>query len=819
MSKLVDKERLALLAKGLNDKMKAAVKAEQDRAKAAEEALQGAIDLKVAKTDYNAKVAELVAEDARIEGLVASEQERAEGVEAGFETRIKANEDAIAAINDEETGILKGAQDYADQVVGELESRHDSEMDAVEGRVEALEKLFEDGEGSVKDQIQDAIKEQADKQKLVDDAQDEEIAAKVAQSEYDTKMEALDAEDERIAGLVAKEVEDRKAAVEDLQGQLDVLDGDVNTEGSVKQQIKAAIDQEVKDRDDAIADEAAVIRGEMEVEAARVNKKIADDIAAESALRVAEEARIEGLVTAEAAKAREEEGKLAQAIADEQGRAEEAEADLLAAINKEIEDRGTAVAGEKERAEGQEAAIRQEMAAAIGNYSVEADENGEGGVVATGLRKEIEDADKALSERLDAIQGDGEGSIQEQIAAAIKVEKERAMAEEADIRADFAAADAQVLADAKAHADKEIAKLVDSAPEAMNTLRELAEEIAANESIYDAYVAEHATAMANMKTELQAEIDADVKVVQDELNKQKDAAQEGTLANKIKAEEDRAKGQEAAIRQELANEKAALQAEIDADVAAEAGLREAEDTKIRGEFAAADAALKAELQKEIDDDVKVEADRAKGVEAGFEARIAANEAFVAAQPAKDEAQNNRLTALEEANAEGGSVDAAIKAAQMAAETAQAAADKAQGEVDAVELRVDAVEEFVEGHSHEGLQGEIDAVEDRVDALETFKNSHSHEKIEQDIAANKAAIEKEVEDRAAAIEEALKVYSTTEEMKQVIGNVVSSLALAMDETQNKVVLKLGGVDGISLAEVSLDMATEDDINEILAGLDN
>jgi regulator of replication initiation timing len=150
----------------------------------------------------------------------------------------------------------------------------------------------------------------------------------------------------------------------------------------------------------------------------------------------------------------------------------------------------------------------------------------------------------------------------------------------------------------------------------------------------------------------------------------------------------------------------------------------------------------------------------------------------------------------------------------------------QGEIDALEERLDvegglvdrleAVEAFKQGHSHEGLQGEIDAAEGRIDTLEAFVQAHSHEAMEQGIAANKAAIEKEVEDRDAAIEEALKVYSTTEEMKTVIGNVVNSLALTMEN--DKVVLKLGGVDGIALTSVDLDMATDADIDAIIAGLD-
>ena len=89
-------------------------------------------------------------------------------------------------------------------------------------------------------------------------------------------------------------------------------------------------------------------------------------------------------------------------------------------------------------------------------------------------------------------------------------------------------------------------------------------------------------------------------------------------------------------------------------------------------------------------------------------------------------------------------------------------------------------------------------------------------MEKGIADNKAAIEIEVKVRDAAIEAALEVYSTTEEMKQVIGNVVNSLALTKEN--DKVVLKLGGVDGLALTSVSLDMATDVDIDAIIAGLD-
>ena len=60
-------------------------------------ALQEAIDAKVAKTDYDTKVAALGAEDVRIAGLVAAEQKRAEGVEKTLGDKLKVVEDDINA--------------------------------------------------------------------------------------------------------------------------------------------------------------------------------------------------------------------------------------------------------------------------------------------------------------------------------------------------------------------------------------------------------------------------------------------------------------------------------------------------------------------------------------------------------------------------------------------------------------------------------------------------------------------------------------------------------------------------------------------------
>ena len=90
--------------------------------------------------------------------------------------------------------------------------------------------------------------------------------------------------------------------------------------------------------------------------------------------------------------------------------------------------------------------------------------------------------------------------------------------------------DADVLEAAKQHADDAVAALVDSAPDTMNTLQELAKAITDHQDVYDAYVetVEEDIAAAQSAAEtkaaeldaaqllvIQAEIDADVKVEKD----------------------------------------------------------------------------------------------------------------------------------------------------------------------------------------------------------------------------------------------------------------------------------------------------------------
>ena len=206
-----------------------------------------------------------------------------------------------------------------------------------------------------------------------------------------------------------------------------------------------------------------------------------------------------------------------------------------------------AILDEKGRAEGQEAAIRQEMADALGNYSVEADENGEGGVEAAGLRKEIEDAHKQLN----ADMAQAHQEMNQAMADAVAGEKERAEGQEAAIRQELADEAAEIRGEM---AEQHQAMNQAAADEAARVNKKIADDIAAESALR--------------------------------------VAEEQRIE---KALEDEA----AAIRQELADEKAALQAEIDADVKVEKERAEGQEAAIRGEFAQADVALHATIKAEM----------------------------------------------------------------------------------------------------------------------------------------------------------------------------------------------------------------------------
>ena len=716
MSKLVDKERLAKLAKALDERAKAAVAAEKERALAAEQAIEAKANANAAAIAAinNTENGLLAQAKSHAQGLVDGEKERAEGAEGLLSGRIETLEGIVGGEAEGALGQVK--KDVADNKTA---------ITTLNSKV--------DVEGSVTKAITDAVaveKERAEgaEQKLSERiaATETFVAAQPAKDKaQNDRLETLEklvvgGEGEGLSKVI-EDVATAKAAADAAQADVDAVEQRLDAEGGLVDRIEAVENF----RDVTYPAAEAKVREDFAAADTELHTTISDEIDAD--------------VLVETNRATAKEAELLQAINNEAARADAAEKANKAVIDK-----------------------------LDGTVDVEGS-----------VKKQIKDA-------IDEVNGAAEtlaGKVQAN-------ETKLAGLTKATVKAEIEAA--QVAAEK--HADDAITALVDSAPEAMDTLKELATAISANKGVYDAYVEQHATAMATMKSDLQKEIDADVKVVADELTKQKDAAQEGTLAKKIADEVARADAEEKAIRAAFAAEDKKLAGQIKA-VEEMLGLNSGAGQT--GAFAQVQADI-ATLQGTVGDaekglvkdvaDLKA-ADTTLQNNIDLKVAKADYNIKVAELENADTALSNRIKVFEA----GGAQDVAAKEARLAA-----------------------AETFIQEHSHEELQGEIDAVEGRLDVLETFKNTHDHTVMEKGIADNKAAIEKEVEDRDAAIEEALKVYSTTEEMKGIIGNVVNSLALTMEN--DKVVLKLGGKDGIALAEVSLDMASDEDIDAIIAGLD-
>lgn len=226
----------------------------------------------------------------------------------------------------------------------------------------------------------------------------------------------------------------------------------------------------------------------------------------------------------------------------------------------------------------------------------------------------------------------------------------------------------------------------------------------------------------------------------------------------------------AAAEEMVANIAAAQKAADDEKVRAEA-----EEAAIRQEMAEAVAGVHGHDNKEVLDGINAEKVAAwDGAQAGAEAKAAELDAALKLE-LQAEIDN----------------DVKVVADDLALEKA----------------KIVALQEFVEGHKDfdaSELEGKIQALEEFQAGHEDYNDSEVRGLIKDnadDILELQQAVEEKVEE---------------EQVKTMLGNVVSSLSLQM--VDNKVQLSLGGVDGIAIAEVELDVATDDDIDEIIAGLD-
>lgn len=294
-------------------------------------------------------------------------------------------------------------------------------------------------------------------------------------------------------------------------------------------------------------------------------------------------AELQRQITEEIARATGAEGELRTAISDEV----QARIDAISNLTKKISD-------ETKRAEGVEAELRG-LVDAINNpdtgilakakaYVAEREGvlNEKIGEVETALEAEVaraQAAETGLQNAINTLNGGEavEGSVSKKIKDAVDTingnidgVKGRVDALEGQV-ASIPGSIETAKNEAKDYADNKIAGLVGSAPEAMDTLEELAQAIQDHEDVYNAYVQTVAGDIANAKSEAIAEAG------------KLDNALKAELNSTVETEANRAKAAEKKLTDDLAAEVSRAserESELLAKITSEVSRLEGEDSKL-----------------------------------------------------------------------------------------------------------------------------------------------------------------------------------------------------------------------------------------------
>ena len=364
--------------------------------------------------------------------------------------------------------------------------------------------------------------------------------------------------------------------------------------------------------------------------------------------------------------------------------------------------------------------------------------------------------------------------------------------------------DAATLKSAKAYADKAISDLVDSAPEDRNTLNKLSEAIKANKDVYDGYVT----------------------TVNASLAKKVDKVEGSRLITEKEAKEFAAKAETADVTKALETAKTFTTDEIAKVNSANTALggRVSSLETLVGKAAEAEKPATG-LVKKVDD---LQAKNVSQDTAIENAQSTADSAVSAASAAQKQADKGVAdAAAAKKQADKGVTDAATAQSGVDALKTQLGAAGTSGiskDVKDNKAAIDAINNAETGILAQGKKytnDKIDEVNTKVTANNTAI-SKEQERAKKAEKANADALAKlngtaETEGSVAkSISDALADYSNTANMKAFVASVVNTLALSTED--DKVKLKLGGVDGVTLTETSLDLCNDADIEEIIAGLD-
>ena len=364
--------------------------------------------------------------------------------------------------------------------------------------------------------------------------------------------------------------------------------------------------------------------------------------------------------------------------------------------------------------------------------------------------------------------------------------------------------DAATLKTAKAYADKAISDLVDSAPEDRNTLNKLSEAIKGNRDVYDGYVTTVNAALA----------------------KKVDKVEGSRLITEKEAKEFAAKAETSDVSTALETAKTFTTDEIAKVNSANTALggRVTSLETLVGKAAEGENAATG-LVKKVDDLQAKNVSQDTAIEG---AQSTADNAVAAASAAQKQADKGVAdAAAAKKQADKGVADAATAQSGVDALKTQLGAAGTSGiskDVKDNKAAIAAINNAETGILAQGKKytdGKIDEVNTKVTA-NTTAISKEQDRAKKAEKANADALAKlngtaETEGSVAkSISDALADYSNTANMKAFVASVVNTLALSMED--DKVKLKLGGVDGVTLTETSLDLCTDADIDEIIAGLD-
>ena len=348
---------------------------------------------------------------------------------------------------------VTNVQQNVDKVVEDLASEVSRATGAEQGlneRISTLEGLVvgEEGEG-LNAIIKDVAKNKADISDLQTGLSDE-ISAR----------ESADA-------LINEEL-GRKADISDLQAEISRATG---------------VEQGLDTRLSTVETKANTNEANIEKNSQAIAKEVVD--------RQVEIARVEGLVSAESSRAKAVEEALQTAIdgkvSNEEFTAEQSRVNSALAkkvSNEEFvaeQERVDGLFGQvNTKLEGHKTLIDTVTALAQKNKESKADKSQVAIDIAEGVDQAKVYADGKLAEA--KVYADGK-----LVEAKTYTNEElvKVNATISDLDSAYKSADVQVLADAKAHADKAVADLVNGAPEALDTLKELADAMTAHEDAYD----------------------------------------------------------------------------------------------------------------------------------------------------------------------------------------------------------------------------------------------------------------------------------------------------------------------------------------------